>query len=435
MLLVLCWQAHGDAESEKHTIAELDAFVEEAGFEVSGLRINTDAPLRGIYTEREFKQGDVLFSMDLESEFLITPATMYANNPPFQFLDELPEVNTVLNGHLKAALWLLQQSFLGEESKFYRYIQSQPSNFTVPMVQCHASDLEPVSHFEEGARILRVVDYHNAVLDRAWKFLSEHFFPHFQRTYPSDRMTYEALRWAWYCIKTRTWHDLQVPWVDMFNHAPRAALPSRSDNVFSAKAEKDYGVGEEVFISYGPKSNEGLWETYGFLLDENPYNCVEFSVNLDNAQNPLYRAFLKPLVQSLKGTPACVTAEGLGLRRLLHVIRLATIDEKELTSFAETLHKIQPFSWKTEHTALRLVLSELFQLSKKFSESVEEEGALKTKHATNDCVQTVLRLRDERRQVTKSVIDFVLKKWNGALATGSIGEYPQDVQYEHQHYM
>ena len=110
-------------ESEKHTIAELDAFVEEAGFEVSGLRINTDAPLRGIYTEREFKQGDVLFSMDLESEFLIPPATMYANNPPFQFLDELPEVNTVLNGHLKAALWLLQQSFLGEESKFYRYIR------------------------------------------------------------------------------------------------------------------------------------------------------------------------------------------------------------------------------------------------------------------------------------------------------------------------
>ena len=97
------------------------------------------------------------------------------------------------------------------------------------------------------------------------------------------------------------------------------------------------------------------------------------------------------------------------------------------------------------------MLSELFQLSKKFSESAEvallvarssicadvlqEEGELKTTHATNDCVQTVLRLREERRQVTKSVIDFVLKKWNGALATGSIGEYPQDVQYEHQHYM
>ena len=52
--------------------------------------------------------------------------------------------------------------------------------------------------------------------------------------------------------------------------------------MFTARADKDYGVGEEVFISYGPKSNEGLWETYGFLLDENPYNCVEFSVNLDN---------------------------------------------------------------------------------------------------------------------------------------------------------
>ena len=65
----------------------------------------------------------------------------------------------------------------------------------------------------------------------------------------------------------------------------RGIAINRLQNVFSAKAEKDYGVGEEVFISYGPKSNEGLWETYGFLLDENPYNCVEFSVNLDNGNN------------------------------------------------------------------------------------------------------------------------------------------------------
>jgi hypothetical protein len=51
---------------------------------------------------------------------------------------------------------------------------------------------------------------------------------------------------------------------------------------------------QQVFISYGPKSNADLLLLYGFSLDRNPFNSVEVSVALAS-EDPLFpqkRAFL-----------------------------------------------------------------------------------------------------------------------------------------------
>ena len=45
---------------------------------------------------------------------------------------------------------------------------------------------------------------------------------------------------------------------------------------------------EQVFISYGQKSNAELLLLYGFSLDRNPFNAVEISVGLsrDDEDDP-----------------------------------------------------------------------------------------------------------------------------------------------------
>ena len=70
--------------------------------------------------------------------------------------------------------------------------------------------------------------------------------------------------------------------------------PIRGDEVITIYADKDYKKMEQVYISYGPKSNSDLLLLYGFCLDRNPFNSVEIRVNLLEG-DPLYeekRVFL-----------------------------------------------------------------------------------------------------------------------------------------------
>jgi hypothetical protein len=76
--------------------------------------------------------------------------------------------------------------------------------------------------------------------------------------------------------------DSVVPGVDMVNHAPRARANARWQHVedssrpdggyialVSAPPNRAMKDGEEIFISYGDKSNEELLFTYGFALTDN----------------------------------------------------------------------------------------------------------------------------------------------------------------------
>ena len=61
----------------------------------------------------------------------------------------------------------------------------------------------------------------------------------------------------------------------------------QSSNEFRVKALEAYGAGEEVFITYGPKSNAELLVSYGFVLPGlNPYDSVCIKIGFD-AHDPL----------------------------------------------------------------------------------------------------------------------------------------------------
>lgn len=88
-----------------------------------------------------------------------------------------------------------------------------------------------------------------------------------------------------------------VPLADMLNHKPGAGLGGLSDdkNFFMINATQDYATGEQVFDSYGYKSNYDLLSTYGFVLEDNAYDfmTVQFSLKPTNLVHSIVEPLLK----------------------------------------------------------------------------------------------------------------------------------------------
>ena len=93
-----------------------------------------------------------------------------------------------------------------------------------------------------------------------------------------------------------------VPYADLITHSPYSAayvdarkgerpLPwaEREDDDVILYADRAYKKFEQLYISYGQKSNAELLLLYGFALDRNPFNSVALSVGV-SSDDPLYEA-------------------------------------------------------------------------------------------------------------------------------------------------
>ena len=124
--------------------------------------------------------------------------------------------------------------------------------------------------------------------------LHKHFLAtlvqHFPGHFPS--FTFEDFCWVHLILQTRCWllqvdgeWDLVlVPFVDMLNHQPGGSpgyLNEASD--FVIRASEESLPGEQVYYSYGAKSNLELLTVYGFVIEDNPDDYHEISVSLNQA--------------------------------------------------------------------------------------------------------------------------------------------------------
>ena len=87
-----------------------------------------------------------------------------------------------------------------------------------------------------------------------------------------------------------------VPYADLINHSPysNSYIDARETGDWLFKsgdeevilfADRGYRRMEQVYISYGPKSNAELLLLYGFALERNPFNSVDVTISLRESQS------------------------------------------------------------------------------------------------------------------------------------------------------
>lgn len=100
----------------------------------------------------------------------------------------------------------------------------------------------------------------------------------------------EEYRYNWLIVNTRTFYWVApgakrpsvrddcmalAPFADYFNHADTGCKVNFGEEGITVTADRVYEEGDEVYISYGPHSNDFLLAEYGFILNENKWDELQ----------------------------------------------------------------------------------------------------------------------------------------------------------------
>lgn len=123
---------------------------------------------------------------------------------------------------------------------------------------------------------------------------------------PESMLPYDDFLLYWMCINSRclymempqkkTTDDnfTMAPYVDFINHSSTDQCVLKIDRSgFNVITSNLYKQGEELFLSYGPHSNEFLLCEYGFYLPRNEWNDLDISDEIIDTLNPDQIDYLK----------------------------------------------------------------------------------------------------------------------------------------------
>jgi len=201
------------------------------------------------------------------------------------------------------ALHLMHEAFvMKEKSKWEPYIAVLPSTEEIgASFTWSRSELE---QYLDGSPLLNASSFLKRKVMDDFRYLQIRTLNKYPDKFPAKAFTYENYEWAYAILFSRAvrlnFDDLPpfvalVPYIDMINHSPGSQtyitakmdgvkLPlgmSTEERCAVVLADKYYARYEQIYISYGPKSNGQLLMLYGFSLERNVMDFVE--VPMSNA--------------------------------------------------------------------------------------------------------------------------------------------------------
>jgi histone-lysine N-methyltransferase SETD3 len=211
-----------------------------------------------------------------------------------------------------------------------------------------------------------------------------------------------------------------VPYADLMNHNPysrtyidaqRSGMPliSRTEEV-AVYSDRPYKQFEQVFISYGEKSNADLLLLYGFALERNPFNSVEISVGLSQ-EDPMYGQKKNYLDRSGRGL-ASVRFPLQGNRypsELVDFLRLLLVEPEDLgmQPLAQTDFN-EPISPSLERRVLQTLESICESYLEQYATTLEQDDALimdKPMFATlSRQARMAIKLRASEKRILQATI-------------------------------
>ena len=254
--------------------------------------ITNESSGRGLLARRDVSDGDELFRIPMTLCMTIKVARKALGR------DAIPEG---INEYLAIACHLIYEKFvLGETSFWKPYMNVLPDvNEVNPTFTWPDADLD----FLAGSPVIAATKSLQMKLKREYDDLlggDNGLIAKFPDRFPVDKFTYENWVWAFTMLFSRAirLRSLKqgealalVPYADLINHSPfsQAYIDARESGDWLFKngeeevilyADRGYRRMEQIYISYGPKSNAELLLLYGFAVEKNPYNSVDVTVSI-----------------------------------------------------------------------------------------------------------------------------------------------------------
>ncbi|KAJ9655114.1 hypothetical protein H2198_005970 [Neophaeococcomyces mojaviensis] len=236
----------------------------------------------------------------------VEPFSNHGTKFPDRFLRRYQEAPDVLQ-----TFFLMEQYLLGEKSWWSPYIQTLPTIEDVDNLQyeaeadaawvrgtnlevAFASQRQKWHHqLEEANVLLQGLEWENAKSGKysqelyRWAstiFGSRSFTSQvLHGTTPADLASRIGRYHPNHSMLKKLFEDrfaVLLPLMDVLNHKPAARVEWQGEHdLVALQILEDYTSGQEVFNNYGPRDNEGLLMSYGFVLEDNVFEHVLISIN------------------------------------------------------------------------------------------------------------------------------------------------------------
>lgn len=189
--------------------------------------------------------------------------------------------------------FLVWEHHLKESSVWKKYINCLPETFSCPVF---CSD---ISWLPETIRE-KVEEMKNKIL-RTYKSICQ-YVENKKCTHCginlSDVFTYDVYLWAWCVVSTRAVYLCPeinsqnsvlltdentlalAPYIDLFNHSYKCEVKAyaiESEGIYQIETLIPFPKNQQIFINYGPLSNDRLFIEYGFIIPSNIQDSVTFT--------------------------------------------------------------------------------------------------------------------------------------------------------------
>ncbi|KAH9606652.1 hypothetical protein KSS87_013087 [Heliosperma pusillum] len=374
-----------DADSLENAEA-LQKWLSSSGLPAQKLRIEkVEVGERGLVAVNNVRKGEKL--LFVPPSLVITPDSEWS----------CPEAGLVLRKNSVPdwpllATYLISEANAKTSSRWNNYISALPRQ-PYSLLYWTRSELD---RYLEASQIReRAIERSNDVIG-TYNDLKLRIFSKHPDLFPEDVFNMETFNWSFGILFSRLVRlpsmdgkVALVPWADMLNHSCEVETfldYDKSSKGIVFTTDRQYQPGEQVFISYGKKSNGELLLSYGFVPKEgtNPSDSAELSLSLDKSDK-CYKEKLEVLKKhGLSGShrfPLRVTGWPVEMMAYAYLVvsppdMLNKFDEMASAASNETKAQKNLRYPELDEEALQFILDTCEVSIAKYSKFLQESGSM-----------------------------------------------------------
>ncbi|KAK7304864.1 hypothetical protein VNO77_42756 [Canavalia gladiata] len=364
----------------------LQKWLSESGLPPQKMGIErVDVGERGLVALKNIRKGEKL--LFVPPSLVITSDSEWSSPEAGEVLKR----NSVPDWPLLAT-YLISEASLMESSRWNNYISALPRQ---PYSLLYWSQAELDRYLEASQIRERAIERINNVIG-TYDDLRLRIFSKYPDLFPEEVFNIESFKWSFGILFSRLVRlpsmdgkVALVPWADMLNHSCDVETFLDYDKTSKGivfMTDRSYQPGEQVFISYGKKSNGELLLSYGFVPKEgnNPSDSVELSLSLKKSDGS-YKEKLELLKKYGLSASQCfpVQITGLPLELMAYAylaVSPSSMGEKFEEMAAAASNKITSKKDlrypEIEEQALQFILDSCESSISKYNKFIQASGSL-----------------------------------------------------------